>query len=335
MQLYWERLFSQDTAYFTLLIVLAILTQHLVSWAGSVLNSVASEEYHYAVFTFKDDRNLPMTTNILMNVCIPNVFMVFLFMASKKLGIEGAEHRLYLYVVAFYVYRMFLICVLLRRKEMYHWPYELAMAAAGSLLALWLCRSFFVTEKTVFLEISELREELWIAILLVLYQFVKLILDKKVTQNTVLTKGQITRYITRKFDRFFQRYGELLEITAQNRYLCVFLFAVMIFEDYNRGPIVRRIERIKARFCKQTTTGIMQMRGDDGPLSDQESVLLFYRWLEQSGVDNAHLDSDEVHDLAWQYNNDDDYANSVAYIYEKLCEYIDEVPRYRKCFFFR
>ena len=33
-------------------IILAILTQHLVAWAGSVLWSVASVGINYAVFTF-------------------------------------------------------------------------------------------------------------------------------------------------------------------------------------------------------------------------------------------------------------------------------------------
>lgn len=73
---------KNDGNFFSIfgLIVFAIVSQHIVSWAGSILSSIASEETNYAVFTFSDDRYLPMTTNILMNVCIPNVFMIFIFM---------------------------------------------------------------------------------------------------------------------------------------------------------------------------------------------------------------------------------------------------------------
>lgn len=112
------------------LIISAILTQHLVSWAGSILHEVASEETHYAVFTFRDDRNMPMTTNILMNICIPNVLMIFIFMLSRKFYLPYVEEYLLLYVISFFVYRMLLICVILRRKEMYSLLYELAMAFA-------------------------------------------------------------------------------------------------------------------------------------------------------------------------------------------------------------
>lgn len=118
---------------FIILFVLAAITHHLVAWAGSVLHSVANEETLYAVFTFRDDRNQPMTTNILMNVCIPNVFMLFIFMIATKLQLYNMQKYLIWYVVLFYLYRSFLICVILRRKEMYSFLYEFCMAVAGVL----------------------------------------------------------------------------------------------------------------------------------------------------------------------------------------------------------
>lgn len=318
------------------LLILAAATQHLVAWAGSVISSIATEGARYAVFTFRDDRYMPMTTNILMNVCIPNVVMVFIFMAARQFDWKPVEQYLWVYGAAFFAYRFLLICVFLRRKEMYTWRYELGMAGAGLLLSWFLRRTFFVGEETVFITASELREELWIAIIVILYQFVKMIVDKKVTQNRVLTKGQISKYIIHKFNLFAKRYGGLLEVTAESRYLCILLYAVMIFEDYNRGPLVRRLERIKARFTKKATTGIMQMASDK-PLSDTESVILFYNWLEQQAGAYTQFNQDDffIKDVAWNHNNDDDYAKSVTYIYHVLYDYIDQVPRYRKQFFLR
>lgn len=318
------------------LIVLAMATEYGVAWAGSVLSSISSEETRYATFTFRDDRSMPMTTNILMNVCIPNVAMIFIFMIVRKFEIPFVEPYLIWFVIAFFAFRMILICVLLRRKELYSPVYELGMAASGIALAYFLIHFFFATEEAVFITASELREELWFVVLIVLYQFFKMIFDKNVTQNKVLKEGQITKYIIHKFNRFFKRYQHLLDVNVQNRYICILLYAVMIFEDYNRGPVVRRLERLKVRLSGKATLGIMQLP-TERVISDEESVVGFYNWLEQEAGENTQFERDgmRVHDLAWSYNNDSDYAESVTYIYNCLYEYIDQIPRYRAMFHIR
>lgn len=321
-----------------ILIILAIITQHIVSWAGSMLSSVGSEESNYAVFTFSDDRRMPMTTNILMNICIPNVFMVFMFMLADKYEYFCVKKYIVVYVVAFFIYRLILICLLLRRKEMYSPKYEFGMALAGIGLAFFLKNYFFVKEKVLFIQADELREELWFIIIIILFQFVKQIFDKKVKQDDVLTKGQISQYIIHKFIVFYKKYHELFDVNVENRDICVFTYAVMIFEDYNRGPLIRKIERLKAKRGKTATVGIMQFRSNE-PLSDQDSILKFYEWAwnvtEELGDRQLQSDEMQVNNLAWTYNNDTSYAQSVAYIFNCLCEYIDKIPKYRKAFYFR
>ena len=142
-----------------LLMILAVVTQYVVSWAGSVLHSIGNPEISYAVFTFNDDRYMPMTTNILMNVCIPNVILVFIFMFARTYDLVCLEKHLLGYVIFFFVWRMVMIHILLGRKELYSWLYEMGMAIAGIILAYFLINYFFMTEETVFIKASELREE--------------------------------------------------------------------------------------------------------------------------------------------------------------------------------
>lgn len=329
-----QLLFTNEVFSIWILIILAIITQHMVSWAGSILHEVGNEERAYAVFTFRDDRNMPMTTNILMNVCMPNVCMIFIFMSARKFRLYNIEKNLLCYIIAFFVYRLILICFILRRREMYSAIYEISMAVCAILLAVFIIRFFLSKEDTVFITAYELREELWIAIFVVLYQFFKQILDKKVLQNNVLTKGQISRYIIHKFQKFYGRYNHLLAITPRNRYSCIFLYSIMIFEDYNRGPAARIFERLKTCFGATATTGIMQIQAKDS-LSDEESIILFYQWLENEESDEIPNDEETVRSLAWKYNNDDAYAQSVVYIFDCLLEYIDAVPKYRSAFCLR
>ena len=325
-------------ALFSILILSfgALITQHIVSWAGSILHEVGNEESRYAVFTFRDDRNMPMTTNILMNVFIPNVFMIFIYMISVKLQAYNVKKYLLLFIIVFFVYRMILICIILRRKEMYSIIFEVSMALSAISLAYFIKEYFLKKEEILFITVYELREELWIVILIVLYQFLKQIMDKKILQNNVLTKGQITRYIINKFEKFYDKYNHLLVITPQNRYICILLYSTMIFEDYNRGPIVRSFERLKTCLGKNATVGIMQVKSDR-PISDKESIVRFYNWLEKEvgAYTQFEQNESEVKNLAWKYNNDDAYAQSIVYIYKCLYKYIEEVPKYRTSFCMR
>lgn len=327
-----------ETLSIFILIIIGICTQFLVSWAGSVLHSIGSEETKYAVFTFNDDRYEPMTTNILMNVCIPNVVMIFIFMIARKFDFSYINKNLIISTISFFVWRMIWICLFLRRKEMYNWLYELSMAVAGIGLSYFLTLFFFTTEQTVFISASELREELWFVIIVVLYKFFKMILDKKVTQNDILTKNQMINYIRHKFNVFYNKYGNLLDIDKDNRYVCILLFAVMIFEDYNRGPIIRKLERLALtlHLKNKATIGIMQFPTEKN-ISDEKSIISFYDWVLLK-VDNEkqfHGNDMFINNIVWQYNNDTRYGESVAYIYNRLYEYIDEVPKLRNDFCLR
>lgn len=96
------------------LIILSIVTEHIVAWAGSILHEIGNTESNYAVFTFRDDRNMPMTTNIIMNICVPNVFMVFIYMISKEWKLNIIIENLMIYLIIFYVYRM----VVMQRRQL-------------------------------------------------------------------------------------------------------------------------------------------------------------------------------------------------------------------------
>lgn len=54
-------------------------------------------------------------------------------------------------------------------------------------------------------------------------------------------------------------------------YLCYY-----DFENFNRGGIFRRLERIKLKIVGRATVGIMQISSDKD-LSDEESILEAYK----------------------------------------------------------
>ena len=59
--------------------------------------------------------------------------------------------------------------------------------------------SFFIkNSKKLLITTDELREQLWFAVILVLYSFIKSVLDVKIKQDNILERKQIINYIKNK-----------------------------------------------------------------------------------------------------------------------------------------
>lgn len=312
--------------HLAVIFILAIITHYFIAWVGGNLNIAGGIlNWKYAEFTFSSDRNENMTTNILMNIFIPNIVMVFVYAGTTYLKWYDIQCVIWSFVVFYYFYRMLLICVLLRRKELYNVKYELSVAMFGSILSYVLSTQFLNKAETIFISADELREELWFAIIIVIYGFVKSILDDRVKQDDILSSKNIEKYIVDKFNKFYTKYSKCIRREKGDSDRIILLFAIMIYEDYNRGPEKRFVENIKVRFGFKTSVGIMQVISDKR-LSNEESVKEAYKIISDYVKD---LDIEDwqygfAYNIAMKYNPDEKYADSVAYIYDTLVNCISE-----------
>lgn len=309
---------------YVLLFIIAMGTVHLVSWIGNVLHSVPNGGASgYAVFTFRGDQHKPMSTNILMNILFPNIVLIFMYMFCYKGKYAVSPNQLFYYVCFYYAYRMILICFILRRKELISIRYEVTNILFGILLAQFLVKEFLTVPEQVFIPVSELVNEFWLVIIAVVFKFIILIFDKIFRQNTVVNENMLDEYIRNKFKKFYRKYKDNIYITKDDNKLWILLFSIMIFENYNRGGIIRIIEKIKINFGFTATIGIMQIRSNKN-ISDEESISLAYDKLKNEIVKgNVEVDDEmQIEYYAEQYNPDKDYAKSVSFIYQHLCKYI-------------
>ena len=108
----------------------------------------------------------------------------------------------------------------------------------------------------------------------------------------------------------------------------------MIFENYNRGSIIRIIEKIKIHFGFTATTGIMQIRSNKN-ISDEESIsLAFDKLKNEIVIGNVESDDEsQIEYYAEQYNPDKDYSKSVSFIYQHLYKYISDNRRLKHEFY--
>lgn len=298
------------------------------------MHSVTYSGRPYAVFTFRADQNEGMSTNILMNILIPNIVLIFLSMFCYYVKeFAFARKFLIVYVVAYYVYRAFLICVLLNRREMYNLRYELFNAVLGIGAACFLTKYFLSKPETVFIQASELVNEFWLVVIAVVYKFMTIFLDKVYTQKKVVSESRLDKYISNRFNYFYKKYKDTIQITEDDNRIWILLFSIMIFENYNRGRFKRKLERIKVRSGRHTTVGIMQVESDTD-LTDEESInRAYFKLKDEIVMGNIVTDDEgEINCYAYQYNPDSDYARSVTYIYQRLYNYLKSTQRFYVAF---
>ena len=108
----------KDWIFLIGLLILTAITVHIISWCGGVIERVSNSGLNYAVFTFRMDQDQGMSANIIMNILIPNVCLVFLSMTCYYIEkLTFGRKLLIFYVIGYYLYRAILICALLNRKE--------------------------------------------------------------------------------------------------------------------------------------------------------------------------------------------------------------------------
>lgn len=324
----------QEWIFLLTLLILAAITVHIISWCGSVWNSVTSSGREYVMFMFQAEQNKGMSTNILMNIVAPNIVLIFLSMFCYRVkGFSFGEKFLIVYVVAYYVYRAFLICVLLNRREFFNMQYEFFNAVLGIGVACLLIKYFLCKPEEVFISISELVNEFWLVVIAVMYKLVTIFLDKIYTQKKVVSELRIDTYIINRFNHFYKKYKDVIKITENDNRIWILLFSIMIFENYNRGGFKRKLERIKVRSGRYTTVGIMQV-GSNVNLTDEESInLAYFKLKDEIVMENIGTDDEEqIYLYALKYNPDIEYAKSVNYIYQRLYKYLEENQRFYSIF---
>lgn len=318
-------------------IVVLVLTvvgvQYTISWVGNCLMDMCSGQIKYAYFYFSKDRNIPMTKNILMNIFIPNIVMVFLYDLYKYIGWEYLASKMWIFTICFYLWRCILICVILRRREFYKLKYELSMALISIFISIILFYSFLVKTDSIFIKPDELREELGFAIIVIIYGFIKLVFDEKITQKTILKENDLNKYIYRKFNIFYKRYKKIVNIDAENSTIWILLFSIMIMEDFNRGPEKRAVEYIFFPIKKKETLGIMQVNSKRY-ISSKKSIQLAFTLINEykKKLNIDVISAVNVYDIAFEYNEDERYGENVRYIYEVLERYIKGSDYYQKKF---
>lgn len=150
---------------------------------------------------------------------------------------------------------------------------------AINLMVAYLVNTFFISRvNSVFLNIEEVKLLLWLFLMLYFYYWVKNNITISIPKNKKILFYQDREYIVMQYAKFKSRYGSV--VYSRYSELAPTIFSLMIYENYHRPEMVRKIDHFKYRmFKKYGKFGIMQISSNH-ELTDEESIKIAIRRLE-------------------------------------------------------
>ncbi len=188
----------------------------------------------------------------------------------------------------------------------------------------YIVNTYFINRMDyIFPKNSELRIVIWTIIILFLYNFFKdkTNLSEEKVKRKVLDNEE---YIVINYAKFKSRYKE--EIDLENKNLTNLIYSIMIYENYNRPLILRKIDTTKFKFTnKKTKQGIMQVNSKK-LIDDIDSIHLVCKKIDR--IYKRKLTSSKKNDIMKEiikeYYKNAEKEENILNIYEVICEFSKE-----------
>ena len=161
--------------------------------------------------------------------------------------------------------------------------------------------------------LKELREEIWISCFLFILVLIR---DYIYNHEKISSKKESLKkkeYIISKYYKYKKKYDKLVKV--KNIDISNLIYAIMIYENYNRPPIIREIEKIKLLISGHATLGIMQVSVTK-LINNEESIKLGVNKILKEIKKEKKEKNFSISNIIQNYNNGEKYKAEVMYIYE-------------------
>jgi hypothetical protein len=244
-------------------IVLGIALFFIINWIGKHSFSVG----YLQISIFLKDEDSP-AFNVIFRILSPVVFMFIIAALLYKLNLDNLVKNIYFIPIYYLVFRL-LFNLLTNRTLLMNWSRQVFYWISIISLSYYCYITFILKKTNLFPDFSTLSNELWIIIMIYLYAvFNKMKFSQKRTTN------RKNRYLRNRYHLFYKKYATEINDSVKNEKLKTIIYAIMIYEDFNRPSIVRTIERVVHLISKKEhSLGIMQVKSNK-LIDDETSVNL-------------------------------------------------------------
>ena len=244
-------------------IILGIGLFFLINWIGKHSYSIGYME----ISIFVKTEEAP-ALNFLIRVLTPIVYIIIVSTSLYYFGLDKFVWNIYLVNVYYILFRL-IFNLVTNRGLLLNWYGQFLYWTAIIVISYFTYEKLIKVKANILPDFTTVANELWIIILIFIFQ-----VANNLRFSHEATQKRKDNYLKNRFQYFKRNYGQLIKELTNNEILESIVYAVIIYEDFNRPKIVRQIENLKFKVTKKPhTLGVMQVRSDK-LLSDIESVRL-------------------------------------------------------------
>lgn len=292
---------------------LSVMLFLCMNWIGK--HSLNAGYIQMSVFVKTDEAP---AFNFLYRSFAPVVFITLVSALSYTFKQDWLVEKIYMVVVYHAIGRL-VFNVLTGRGALLNWSMQVAYIVVSASVAYYIYSNLIIDKAFFFPEAKDIGNALWLGVLGFIYHTCN-----AVRFSDTKTKKRKDNYLKITYQKYKELYGSLIEDIAQNNNQERLIYAVLIYENFNRPKLYRLVENVLFLFGLARTLGVMQVTTDKF-INDRESVKLGS--IKIVNDYQLAVEKDKSYYSDWwsirrfilkSYNPDDDYIYEVVRIDNEL-----------------
>ena len=235
----------------------------LINWIGKHSYSIGYME----ISIFVKTEEAP-ALNFLIRVLTPIVYIIIVSTTLYYFGLDKHVWNIYLVNIYYIIFRL-IFNLATNRGLLLNWYRQFLYWIAIVVISFFTYEKIIKLKANILPDFSTVANELWIIILIFIFQLAN---NLRFSEEATLKRKD--NYLKSRYDYFKRIYGSIIKDSTKNQILESIVYAIIIYEDFNRPKIARQVENLKFRITKkQHTLGVMQVTSNR-LINDLESVKL-------------------------------------------------------------
>lgn len=250
--------------------------------------------------------------NILDYIIISNIYIIILSGIFNIYNLTTNNDNIFLIILFLVIGNILYLTLIKERTILKNNDYNLKK------YLLTLISSYFINIliinkiDNIFPSMENIRLIIWLLIIGYILIYIKKNIEIKVPVNNNISFYKDNEYIVMQYAKYKNKYNNLINSKYQE--INNLLYSIMIYENYNKPELIRKIDIIKYKLFKEKIKfGIMQIEKNN-PITDEESINISKKKLERIYNTNK-----EIKDIIKKYYKKE--KNEIKIIYETIYEF--------------
>lgn len=240
--------------------------------------------------------------NFIFKVLGPVVYLILCILLFQSLELNILVKNCYFIVIYYWAFR-FIWNIIANRWKLFNWSQQFLYWFSSIGISYWIYSSV-KDINSILPKGDDLIGEMWILIIAFLYAVIN-----KVNFGEYKSLKRKDNYLQSRYEKFKAKYNGIIQSAFNNSFYEALTYAIMIYEDFNRPYLIRKIEDLRFRITKKPhTLGIMQVK-TDRYINDEQSLRLAIAKIKNDN--NAYINQEREN--AIRGGNPNPVINNIIY----------------------